>query len=101
MALEEYLLRLYITGETVEGRRAIDNLRRIIDEDLDGRYRLEIIDILENPGLAEDQKILATPALVKELPEPMRRVIGDLSDGEKVLLGLELKPFDEGNEGGS
>ena len=101
--MEEYLLRLYVTGQTAEARRAIDNLRRIIDQDLDSRYRLEIIDILERPSLAEDEKILATPTLIKKLPEPMRRVIGDLSDREKVLLGLDLREVSgtDGEDGGA
>lgn len=68
------------------------NLRRICEQELAGRYELEIIDVLEHPQLAEDEKILATPTLIKQLPPPLRRVIGDLSDTEKVLLGLEVRP---------
>ena len=71
---------------------AIANLRRICDEELHGEYQLEIIDVLERPQLAEDDKILATPTLIKQLPPPLRRVIGDLSNKEKVLLGLEVFP---------
>ena len=71
---------------------AIANLRRICDQELRGQYQLEIIDVLENPQAAEDEKILATPTLIKQLPPPLRRVIGDLSDKEKVLLGLEVRP---------
>jgi circadian clock protein KaiB len=70
----------------------VANLRRICEQELAGQYALEVIDVLENPQLAEDEKILATPTLIKQLPPPLRRVIGDLSDTEKVLLGLEVRP---------
>jgi circadian clock protein KaiB len=83
---------LYVTGKTSKAEIAIANLRRICDEELPGKYELEIIDVLEQPQLAEDEKILATPTLIKKLPPPLRRVIGDLSDREKVLLGLEVFP---------
>jgi len=83
-------LRLYVTGKTAQSERAIYNLRQIISEELNGDYELEIIDILEHPQLAEDEKILATPTLLKELPPPVRKIIGDLSNKEKVLLGLDL-----------
>ena len=86
----KYLLKLYITGRSHRAEVAIANLRRICNEELDGRYELEIIDVLEHPQVAEDEKILATPTLVKQLPPPLRRVIGDLSDRDKVLLGLEV-----------
>ncbi len=84
-------LRLYVTGKTAQSERAISNLREIIEKDLHSKYMLEIIDILENPQLAEDEKIIATPTLLKELPPPLRKIIGDLSDKEKVLLSLDLK----------
>jgi circadian clock protein KaiB len=71
---------------------AIANLQRICEQELEGKYELEIIDVLESPQLAEDEKILATPTLIKQLPPPLRRVIGDLSDKEKVLFGLEVRP---------
>ncbi|MBF0163737.1 MAG: circadian clock protein KaiB [Magnetococcales bacterium] len=87
---EKYLLKLYITGHTPRSERAIKNLRRICEEDLSGHYEMRVIDILEQPQLAEDEKILATPTLIKALPPPLRRIIGDLSDSEKVLLGLDL-----------
>jgi len=83
-------LRLYITGQTTRSKRAIHNLRRIIAQETEDQYELIVIDVLERPQLAEDEKILATPTLIKELPLPMRRIIGDLSDSEKVLLGLDL-----------
>jgi circadian clock protein KaiB len=85
-------LRLYITGRTPHSIRAIENLRAICDSELSGLYEVEIIDVLENPFLAETEKILATPTLVKRLPEPVRKIIGDLSDREKVLLGLNIIP---------
>lgn len=89
---QKYLLKLYIAGHTTRSERAIANLRRICEEDLGELYDLRIIDILEQPQLAEDEKILATPTLVKTLPPPVRRVIGDLADTEKVLVGLDLQP---------
>lgn len=90
--MPKYLLKLYVTGQTPRAAVAIANLRRICEEQLQGEYELEIIDVLEQPQLAEDEKILATPTLIKNLPPPLRRVIGDLSDTEKVLLGLDLQP---------
>ena len=90
--LSKYLLTLYVTGTSPRTQTAIDNLNRICSEELAGRYELEIVDVLEHPQRAEDERILATPTLIKELPPPLRRVIGDLSDKEKVLLGLEVRP---------
>ena len=87
------MLKLYVTGLTQKSERAIANMRRICEEELEGRYELVIIDALEHPQLAEDEKILATPTLIKELPPPLRRVIGDLSDTDKVLLGLYIQPY--------
>ena len=81
-----------MTGKTPRAEKAIANLRRICSEELQGLYELEIIDVLEHPQLAEDEKILATPTLIKRLPPPLRRVIGDLSDKDKVLLGLDVWP---------
>ena len=85
-----YRLRLYITGRTSHSIRAIENLREICDTELSGQYEVEVVDVLENPRLAENEKILATPTLVKRLPEPVRKIIGDLSDRQKVLLGLDI-----------
>lgn len=90
--MEKYLLKLYVTGQTPRAQRAIDDLRRICDAELPGSYEVVVVDVLEQPQLAEDEKILATPTLVKELPPPTRRIIGDLSDSEKVLRGLDLRP---------
>jgi len=84
---------LFVTGASSRTGVAIANLRRICEQELDGQYDLEIIDVLEHPNLAEDEKILATPTLIKSLPLPLRRVIGDLSNTEKVLLGLEVNPL--------
>ena len=94
-AANTYLLKLYVTGTSPRTAQAIANLRRICEEELQGRYTLDIVDVLEHPQEAEDNRILATPTLIKQLPLPLRRVIGDLSDREKVLLGLELHPLDQ------
>ena len=91
--MEKHRLRLYITGQTQRSRNAIRNLRTICEKELGGKYEMEIIDVLERPQLAEDEKILATPTLIKNLPPPLRRIIGDLSDTEKVLLGLDMEPY--------
>jgi circadian clock protein KaiB len=90
--LTAFILKLYVAGATPRADAAIANLRRICEQELGGRYQLEIIDVLERPELAEQDKILATPTLIKQLPPPLRKVIGDLSDKEKVLLGLEVLP---------
>ena len=89
--LSKYILTLYVTGTSPRTKVAIENLNQICKQELDGRYDLEIVDVLEHPQRAEDEKILATPTLIKQLPPPLRRVIGDLSDKEKVLLGLEVR----------
>lgn len=88
----KYRLRLYVTGRTARSEVAIRNLQRICDTELQGDFNIEVVDVLEHPQLAEDEKILATPTLVRQLPEPVRKIIGDLSDREKVLLGLDLVP---------
>jgi circadian clock protein KaiB len=88
---DKFILKLYVTGKTPRSEQSITNLRDICDRELANKYELIIIDVLEHPQLAEDEKILATPTLIKELPPPIRRIIGDLSDTEKVLLGLDLK----------
>ena len=97
--LTKYLLRLFVTGASTRTGTAIANLRRICEQELEGQYELEIIDVLEFPELAEDEKILATPTLIKSLPLPLRRVIGDLSNTEKVLLGLAVEPQGPGDRG--
>lgn len=90
--MSRHLMKLYITGNTPRAERAIANLRRICEQELAGRYEMVVVDVLERPQLAEDERILATPTLIKQLPPPLRRIIGDLSDTEKVLLGLDLQP---------
>lgn len=84
-------LRLYIAGQTSKSLTAISNLNRICEEYLTGQYELEVIDLMEHPQLAEGDKIVAVPTLVRQLPEPMRKIIGDLSDTEKALVGLQLE----------
>lgn len=85
-------LRLYIAGQTRKSIAALTNLRRICDEHLAGRYRVEVIDLMENPQQAQHDQIVAIPTLVRRLPEPIRRIIGDLSNSERVLVGLEVEP---------
>ena len=89
---EKYVLRLYITGITPKSTRAIQNIRKICEENLKGRYELEVIDIYQQPVLAKDEQIIAAPTLIKKLPLPLRRFIGDLSDKERILVGLDLRP---------
>ncbi len=88
--MAKYLLKLYIAGQTARTEQAIANLRGICETDLEGQFELAVIDVLERPQLAENEKILATPTLVKELPPPLRRVVGDLSDRDSILVGLDL-----------
>lgn len=85
-------LRLYVAGQTGKSLTAIANLQRICDEHLAGHYRIELVDLLERPALAQGDQILAVPTVVRTLPEPMRKVIGDLSNVERVLVGLDLRP---------
>ena len=85
-------LRLYIAGQTRRSIAALTNLRRICEKHLAGRYRVEVIDLLQHPDQAQRDQIVAIPTLVRRLPEPIRRIIGDLSDSERVLVGLEVEP---------
>jgi circadian clock protein KaiB len=85
-------LRLYVAGQTARSLTALANLKRICDEHLDGRFRIEVIDLLEHPQLARGDQILALPTLVRRLPEPIRKLVGDLSDTESALVGLDLRP---------
>lgn len=87
-----YVLRLYVAGLNRLSLRAIENLRKICEENLQGRYELEVIDIYQQPVLARGEQIIAAPTLIKQLPPPLRRFIGDLSQTEKILVGLDLKP---------
>jgi circadian clock protein KaiB len=84
-------LRLYVTGESPRSVTALANLHRVCEEHLEGRYQLEVIDLLVQPGLARGDEIVAVPTLVRILPAPIRKIIGDLSDAEKVLVGLQLR----------
>ena len=92
---ERYVLRLYVTGMTPRSGRAISNLQSICDEYLLGRYDLEIVDIYQQPVLTKGEQIIAAPTLIKKLPLPMRRIIGDMSNKERVLLGLDLVRADD------
>ncbi|MEO7162180.1 MAG: circadian clock KaiB family protein [Bdellovibrionia bacterium] len=87
---QRFLLRLYITGMTPQSLRAIKNIKKVCEERLTSRYDLEVIDIYQSPKLAKEEQIVAAPTLVRILPQPLKRMIGDLSDEERVLLGLEL-----------
>lgn len=88
---EEYVLTLYVAGQSPRSVRAIESLKRICEESLQGRYRLEVVDLYQQPERALHDDVVAVPTLVRRLPEPIRRVIGDLSDTERVLVGLELR----------
>ena len=96
----KYLLRLYVTGTTAKSVRAIQNVRRICEEHLRGLYDLEVVDIYKNLPLARGDQIIAAPTLIKRLPEPLRRLIGDMSDEQRVLLGLDIRPRRAGPVGG-
>ncbi|ERN41229.1 circadian clock protein KaiB [Rubidibacter lacunae KORDI 51-2] len=85
-----YVLKLYVAGNTPDSMRALTTLQQILESEFKGVYALKVIDVLKNPQLAEEDKILATPTLAKVLPPPVRKIIGDLSDREKVLIGLDL-----------
>lgn len=98
-ASKAYILKLYVAGNTPNSMRALKTLRNILENEFKGLYALKVIDVLKNPQLAEDDKILATPTLAKILPPPVRRIIGDLSDRERVLIGLDLL-YDELTEDG-
>jgi circadian clock protein KaiB len=89
---ENFLLRLYVAGTMPQSLRAIANLKKICEEHLNGSYELEVIDIYQQPSLAEEEQIIAVPTLLKKLPPPVRRLVGDLSDTQRVLVGLDLPP---------
>lgn len=90
---ENYHLRLYIAGMTPTAQRALSNIQSICNEHLQGRYDLEVIDLLQQPALAEGDQIIAVPTLVRNLPPPLRKIIGDLSQTERVIVGLNLIPY--------
>jgi circadian clock protein KaiB len=89
---ETWKLRLYVAGHAPKSRTAFQNLQRICEEHLPGQYTIEVIDLLEKPQLAAGDQIVAVPTLVRKLPEPLRRIVGDLSDTERALVGLQLRP---------
>ena len=95
---ERWLLRLYVAGQTPRSVSAFSNLKKICEEHLQGRYEIEVIDLTLNPRLAKDDQILALPTLVRKLPEPMRKIIGDLSDTERVLVGLDVRHIGDAPE---
>ena len=97
VASEPWLLRLYVAGRTPKSIAAFRNLKVICEQHLAGLYQLDVIDLLENPTLAAGDQILAIPTLVRRLPEPMKRIIGDLSNTERVLVGLDLRPMKMGS----
>ena len=90
-AEEKWELRLYTAGQTPKSLAAIKNLKKVCEEHLAGRYEIEIVDLLKNPRLAKDDQIVAIPTLVRKLPDPVRKIIGDLSDTERALVGLQLR----------
>lgn len=90
-AEEMFYLKLYVAGKTPKSIRAFENLKKICDEHLEGRYEIEVIDLLKNPQLAKGDEIIALPTLVRQLPHPIRKIIGDLSNTEKTLVGLQIK----------
>ncbi len=92
---EKYVLRLYVTGMTPKSINAIENIRKICEENLKGRYDLEVIDIYQKPEYAKKEQIIAAPTLIKKLPLPLRKFIGDMSNEEKILIGLDLVPKKE------
>lgn len=91
-AAEHWRLRLYVAGQTEKSQRALANLRRLCEEHLSGCYEIEVVDLVERPQLAEGDQILAIPTLVRRLPPPLKKIIGDLSNTERVLVGLDLRP---------
>ena len=91
----EWELRLYVAGQTPQSMTAFANLKKLCEEHLEGKYKIEVIDLLKNPQLAKGDQIFAIPTLVRKLPQPLKRVIGDLSNTERVLVGLDLRPLKE------
>jgi circadian clock protein KaiB len=89
---ERYVLKLYITGVTPKSTRAIQNVKRICEEHLKGRYILEIVDVYQQPEQAKSENIIAAPTLIKRLPAPLRKMIGDMANTERILIGLDLRP---------
>jgi len=94
---KQWELKLYVAGQTPKSLTAFANLKKICEEHLQGKYRIEVIDLVENPRLAEGDQILAIPTLVRKLPEPIKKIIGDLSNTERVLVGLDLRQWRRSN----
>jgi circadian clock protein KaiB len=92
VAGEKWNLRLYTAGQSPKSLAALANLKRVCEEHLAGRYSIEVVDLMKNPRLAKDDQIVAIPTLVRKLPEPLRKLVGDLSDTERTLVGLQLRP---------
>jgi circadian clock protein KaiB len=91
VSTDKWNLRLYTAGQSPKSLAALDNLKRVCEQHLPGRYSIEVVDLLKNPRLAKDDQIVAIPTLVRKLPEPLRRIVGDLSDTERTLVGLQLR----------
>ncbi|MGA9140848.1 MAG: circadian clock KaiB family protein [Methanocella sp.] len=91
-AEKAWQLKIYVAGETEKSRKAIENLRKVCEEHLKGQYEIEVVDLVKNPQLASKEQIFAVPTVVRKLPEPLKKLIGDLSVSEKVLVGLDIKP---------
>ena len=91
---EDWILRLYVSGQTQNSLAAFANLKKICETHLGGKYRIEVIDLLKNPQLAKDHQIIAVPTLIRQLPEPVKKIIGNLSNTEKVLVGLDIRKVD-------
>ena len=98
MEKETWELRLYVAGQTAKSVTALNNLQKYCERYLKGRYQLEVIDLLKNPQLAEGDQILAIPTLVRKVPSPIRRIIGDLSNQERVLVGLDIRPLESSEQ---
>lgn len=94
-----YVLRLFVTGTTPRSQEAIRNIKKICEEELKGRYDLEVIDVYQQPEMAKEGQILAAPTLIRKLPLPLRKLVGDMSDREKVIIGLEIRPEKNRKEG--
>ena len=96
----EYELRLYVAGQTTNSVAAFENLKRICETHLEGKYRIEVIDLLKNPTLAKGDQIVAVPTLVRNLPTPIKKILGNLSNEERVLVGLDIQPLRAARSGG-
>src|SRR3954468_6533136 len=94
---DKWNLRLYVAGQTPKSVRAFENLKRICEQHLPGQYSIEVVDLIVNPRLAKEDQIIPIPTLVRKLPDPIRKIIGDLSDAERTLVGLQLRPLPTGD----